>query len=172
MNTGVVKKTNTLSLPVLPVLLPNKINAIVTKHLTNCVLYLPTHLAAMLIWMVYQCRADNTFFYNTSLLRRYCKSVYEANMEYNKKFHRRMHPGLKASVTGARRSVSALLEMGYLLRVSGDKLMINPLLTYYEYISRKEYKVIMERYQELVPGDELTAFCVDYVNLVNKKING
>ena len=172
MNTSLVKNTKTLQLPFFPVLPPNKSNAVLTKHFTNCALYLPADLVGLLSWLVYQCAADNTIVYNTQLLHRYCKSVYEANKQYNTKYNRKSPNGLKASLTGVRISLIKLIERGYIIRISNDKMLINPMLSWYEYLSRKEYNAVMAEYQAISADEGLVEFCKKYINLVNKKIHG
>lgn len=173
-NTGLVKNATTQSIPNFPELTPNKINAIVTKHFTNVILYLPIDQSSLLFWLLYQARADNTINYSTVLLRRYCKMVYETNKHYNSKFSKKRPNGLSMSIFPIRRNLVSLIQAGYLIRINVNNLMINPMLTYYEYLSRKEYKTIVAEYQLLSAEDQksLSDFCNKYVNLVKSKING
>lgn len=173
-NTSIVKNTITTCLPNLPELPPNKSNAIVTKHFSNIILYLPIDQSALMFWLLYQMHADNTIIYSTVLLRRYCKIVYEANKHYNVKFSLKKPNGLMMSTLPIRRNFVALIQAGYLIRVNPEKIMINPMLTYYEWLSRKQYISIMAKYQLLSADNqkELSEFCIEYINLVKSKING
>lgn len=172
MNTGKVKNTITTVLPQFPALVPNKRNSIVTKHLTNTVLYLPHDMSAMLIWLVYVCREDNTLDYSTQLLRRYCMAIFESNKLYGAKKSRKKPNGLTANVVGARYTMIKLIEQGYVIRLSEKKILLNPMLRYSKYLSSKEYNKIMADYQELVISEESKDFFWKYISLVNLKING
>ncbi len=163
MNTLLIKNTRTLLLPNLPVLTANKCTKVVTKHFINTPLYMSLDQCSLFQWLLYQSGADNTFIYNTQLLRSYSKSIGEAQKEYGGK------NGLKTSLGASRANLTYLLTNGYILWLNEFKMIINPMFTYYEFISRREYVAFCNKYQ-LADVNNIQPLLAEYVNMVKNKM--
>lgn len=127
----------------LPVLSSHKTNRAVTKHFTNAMLYLPHSQAALLSWLVYESKTDNSFKYSSQMLIRYSKSVEEACKTYN------TTPRINTSVKSIRKDLGLLIESGYIWPTPQDKIfLINPMLSAKRsFIGSKEYKEFVRVYQ-------------------------
>lgn len=141
MPIRVVDKIQTKSLPQFPVLASNKCTRVITKHFTNLYLYLQPPKVSFLGWLVYQVAADNTFKYDQELLEDYSFSLLAAKEVYKSK-------AANHDVKAIRGVVKGLIEQGYILPTSEvGVFMLNPCLSYrMEYMSRREYKQMMEEY--------------------------
>jgi len=164
MPIRVVDKIQTKSLPQFPVLASNKCTRVITKHFTNLYLYLQPPKVSFLGWLVYQVAADNTFKYDQELLEDYSFSLLAAKEVYKSK-------AANHDVKAIRGVVKGLIEQGYILPTSeAGVFMLNPCLSYrMEYVSRREYKQMMETYSKLKPNSTIN-FVKDYHILVTDKI--
>jgi len=144
-NTKSIESTQVKSLPYFPELTGGKTTRVVTKHFTNCAMYLPSSEFALLSWLIYQSKSDNTIVYSTRLLISFKETVLAANVVYN--------PSIKLSgnVKSIREDFKHLIENGYLLPNYDKKVFtINPMLSYHpEYLSAANYKSICAEYKEL-----------------------
>ena len=167
MNSKNVELVKNESYPFLPVLTGLKTTRVVTKHFTNLSLYMNPNMYALLTWLIYQSRNDNTIEYNVHLLEKYRRSVIAARDQYGPN-------GLKIGLLSIRESFKWLIENGYLF-LTYDRFvyMINPLLTYRsEYIRSPEYKDVCERYQHVQfgTGIDVRDLTKEYRDLINKRI--
>jgi len=164
MPISVVEKTQTKSLPQFPVLASNKCTRVITKHFTNLYLYLQPKEVSFLGWLVYQVSADNTFKYNTEMIENYSFSLLAAKEVYKTKAANHDFKAIREVVKG-------LIEQGYILPTGEAAVfMLNPCLSYrMEYVSRREYKQMMETYSKLKPNSTIN-FVKDYHILVTDKI--
>ena len=162
MNTKRIQSTYTLYFPSMPILTSNKCTKVVTKHFCNIALYMSANQASMLWWLLYQSGADGTFNYSTNLLRKYSKSLIEARKLYGSKNK------LTSSLMPIRNNFEWLIKNGYLFWME-DKVIINPMLSYYERLSRKDYLSIADKYQRICK-ENLQPFLLDYVKLVKSKM--
>ena len=164
MPISVVEKTQTKSLPQFPVLASNKCTRVITKHFTNLYLYLQPKEVSFLGWLVYQVSADNTFKYNTEMIENYSFSLLAAKEVYKTKAANHDFKAIREVVKG-------LIEQGYILPTDEAAVfMLNPCLSYrMEYVSRREYKRFMEKYNTLnTPW--IVPFTMVYRELINTKI--
>lgn len=161
MNTNKVKKTTTEHLPHFPVLKNGRNGRQVTKHFVNCSLYMDHEHFCFLTWLIYQCNSDNTFYYNTSLYRRYIKSVIMARQEYGTKNKTRI------DMFTLRKIVVYLLNNGYIIWFNHEKMVINPMLMYNEKISKKAYLEICREYNQSSAAD-IKNLIVKYVSLIRE----
>lgn len=140
-----IKLIKTKHLPNFPILLTGKTRRVVTKHFANLPLWLSQDEVAMLNWLLYRISADNTFKYSVSLLNQYSESILKAREEYKSE-----ELDLKTSTSRVRKCLLSLIERGLILNTNKEKyFMLNPLLTYHpDIITRKDYKLIMELYQQ------------------------
>lgn len=162
MNNGLMRLTQTENVPKLPELASNKCSRLITKHYTNLGLYLNQNELVLFNWLVYQTSIDNTFTYSTQLLRRYNKSVLDARIFYGIK-----NNGVKITIKFAREILISLIKKGYIFRYKGDKMIINPMLVYYQHYPRKDYIKFTRDYQNA--KDNLPKILNDYVLSFRKK---
>lgn len=162
MNTKRIKSTITARFPELPILAPNKCTKVVTKHFCNVSLYMSPNTASLLWWLLYQSGADGSFTYNTTLLKKYSKSIIEARKFY------KLENALTSNIFHIRQNLEWLIASGYLFWHEG-KLMINPMLSYYERLSRKDFLYFSEKYQEISQSN-LQPFLAEYVKTVKSKM--
>ena len=158
-----VSKTTTSYLPHMPELAVGKTNRRVTKHFTNLPMYLPSARIALLNWLVYQIKADNTFTYSVSMLKQYIKSARAAHSEYGDSNH------MILNIDYSRAMLRILIETGYILNTkTKNKFMLNPMLSYdADVINRKQYSQVCKKYQSL-SRDGITNFTDYFTNLVAK----
>ena len=148
MNTKLIQQTEVQTLPYFPILEAHKSNRVITKHFTNLPLYLNPNHFALLTWLIYQSKADNSVKYSTKLLLKYTATLLQCEQEYK---DGNMVGRLFTSLPFLRVSFQYLIKQGYLLpsHLKGY-FVINPLLSYREeYIKPAEYRGICEQYQVL-----------------------
>lgn len=162
--------TKTKQVPFLPAIEAVNHNRIVTKHFCNVCMYLKHEESSMLHWLVYRSAADNTFNYSMNLLRAYEKSIIESNKLYNESNARRRINGLRTSVFYLRNTIIDLIEKGYLFWVMDDKLIINPMLCYYEYLSAKEYSQFCRDYNTRTDVTDVQILMIQYMQMVKNKM--
>lgn len=165
MNSKLIQNTTTKSLPNYPSLKVGKTRRVFTKHFTNLPLWLSADEVSLLSWLCYQSMADNTFKYNTDLLRKYKDSVDYAKQEYSGG-----NPNMVlGNILNSRHVLKRLIEKGFIFQTGiKNKLMINPMLTYAaEVVSVKKYDDVTDLYQ-LVQKQSITliSFTEYYSNLV------
>lgn len=177
MNTKLIEQTEVVNLPYFPILEAHKSNRVITKHFTNLPLYLNPNNFALLTWLIYQSKADNSVKYSTKLLQKYSSAVMEANKEYCKN----KSVLLLTSLPSARLTFQTLIQKGYLLpsHLKGY-FVINPLLSYREeYIKPSEYRELCKDYQVIcnllvVAGDKkhklITGFTKQLFDTVGSKM--
>ncbi len=146
-NTNLIKHSKTKSCPNFPILSVGKTKMCVTKHFTNLPLWCSIDEVAIINWLVYICKGDNTFEYSTNVLEAYKMSHVMAVEEYVGNTH------LNFNLSYLRRLVLRLIEKGLLLQTGiNNRIMINPMLCYNPgIISNKRYVEIMELYQHISP---------------------
>jgi hypothetical protein len=173
MNTNLISSTKNIRLPYLPKLTGLKTNRVITKHYTNCALYLSPDRFSLLTWLIYQSRNDNSVKYSTHLLNKYSAAIKEANKEYNGL------GWLKTSIQFIRQDFKWLIENGYLFNnYEKDVFTINPLLSYRtEYIRAAEYDMLVEWYNAnwndskiVDQTDSLKALSKKLRDIINKRI--
>ena len=143
MNTNLISNSKVMSLPYFSELSAQKSNRVITKHFTNLALYLPPNQFALLNWLIYQSKADNTVVYSTQLLIRYSAAVKECEKQYY------LSAGLQKNIKAIRPIFQKLIESGYLLpNYKKNVFTINPMLTYRaEYMRPKDYEEIVTGWQ-------------------------
>lgn len=145
-NTKLISESKTKSLPHLPVLSVGKHRRVFSRHYTNLSLWLPLEELQLLSYLIYDSNtlADNTFVYNTELLKRFIAAFREANNQY-------LGVSTNKNLTQARRCLKNLIERGLILQTgTKNKLMINPLLTYSaDVVNNKKHKEIQDLYQNI-----------------------
>ncbi len=163
MNTNIIAKSKTKSLPIFPELVIGKTNRRVTKHYTNTCLWLHPDYFSLLTWLMYQCYADNTFTYSTRLLNQYSKASYSAQKQYSGELK------TVINLVYVRKIMKSLIEDGLILNTgTRNKMMINPMLTYEpDIIGRKQYAEVCKKYQSLV-ADDVIGFTNYFTNLVSR----
>lgn len=143
MNTKVITNTIIKSLPNFPTLEVNKRNRIVTKHFTNLYMYLPQHKLALLSWLIYQTKTDNSFIYSTNFLRLYRNTVLAVKEEYG-------ILKINVSLTFLRQILKNLVEEGYILPMQNKKFVINYMLTFHpKFITNKEWDKVCKSYLKM-----------------------
>lgn len=147
MNTKLISSATVLSLPCFPELSAQKSNRVVTKHFTNAALYLLPNQIALLNWLIYQSKVDNTVVYSTQLLIRFCATVKEVSKTYNND-----KLCFSTDIKYCRQLFKTLIQDGYLLpNYKKNVFTINPMLTYRaEYMRPKDYKSICDHYTILM----------------------
>jgi len=153
-----------MKLPHFPAISGAKRSRVITKHFTNCSMFVPRNEFAMLTWLIYQSEVDNSFTYNTHLLRKFSASVKYANEEYGGK-------KVNTSLYSIRSCFKALTKNGLLLPTSDEKVFIvSPMLSYRpEYVRPKEYGEFVGEYHGLsVSG--VVDFTARYMNFINVKL--
>jgi len=160
-NTNLINRSITKSLPIFPELVVGKTRRVFTKHFTNLSLWCTTDEVAIINWLSYQCKGDNTFEYKTRLLDAYKMSCLLAGIEYCEGIH------LEQNISKLRRIILDLIEKGLLLHTPIKSiLMINPMLTYQaDLISKKEYEAFMKFYQK-VSADKAIDITIYFTKLV------
>jgi len=76
-------KAKTLKYPSLPYVTGNNKDRVFTKHWANLPLHLNRNEMALLSFVTFQAKADNTFKYSMKLIKKYTMAVRYANEEYN-----------------------------------------------------------------------------------------
>ena len=157
-----VSKTKTLSLPKFPELVVGKSSRRMTKHYCNLAMWLDVDELAVINWLTYQLRADNTFMYSTRLLEQYKRAMDAARDVYFKNDSCSHH-------IYTRRVLKRLISLGLILHTSiRNKFMLNPLLSYEpEIVNRKQYAEVCKKYQSLSP-DKVVEFTDHFTTLVSK----
>jgi hypothetical protein len=159
-----IKDVQVNGLPYFPQLSGQKTSRVITKHFTNLAMYLPIDKFAMLTWLIYQSRADNTVIYSTQLLTRYSAAMKASWGLYNAK------PCLNYNIKHLRAVFGQLVENGYLLPNYDRKLFtINPMLSYRaEYMRSAHYHKICKEYQSLTANTaEIRDFTAKYSKIVD-----
>jgi len=169
MNTKAVLNSKTNHILFLPKLDHVNHNRVLTKHGCNIGLYLSQGQVSLFFWLVYRSGSDNVLTYSTNLLRAYSKSVIEANKLYHAEQSARMPNGISVTLNKVRAVFISLIESGHLLWLPDGKLIINPMLVYYEYLTTKEWNQICDGYSNLRP-DGIGSWAKEYVNLVRNKM--
>lgn len=168
MNTQIVRNTKVKKLPYFPVLTGQKTTRVITKHFTNCALYLDHNSFSLLSWLIYQSKQDNSFTYSTHLLTKYRESVFAASSEYGFKQIRFV------SVQKIRSVFTDLIESGYILPThTKDSYIINPMLSYRdEYLRASEYLEICKMYQSIQfgTGGDIEEIAKMMGDIINKRI--
>lgn len=152
------------SLPHFPALSGEKRSRVITKHFTNCSMFLPRNELAVLTWLIYQSEVDNSFTYSTHLCRKFSASVKYASQQYGGK-------KVNTSLYSIRSCFKALIKNGLLLPTSDEKVfIISPMLSYRpEYVRPKDYGTIEYVYSTLVVG-KVAEFSDGYMALVASKL--
>lgn len=148
MNTKLIQQTEVQALPYFPILEAHKSNRVITKHFTNLPLYLNPNHFALLTWLIYQSKADNSVKYSTKLLLKYTATLLQCEQEYK---DGNTVGRLFTSLPFLRVSFQYLIKQGYLLpsHLKGH-FVINPLLSYREeYIKPTEYRDICKEYNDI-----------------------
>jgi hypothetical protein len=174
MNTKLIEGCKVSELPYLPKLTGLKTNRVVTKHYTNCALYMSADKFSLLTWLIYQSRNDNSVRYNTHLLNKYSAAIKAAANEYGSEVK------LKTSIQFIRYDFKWLIEHGYLFpNYESDIFTINPMLTYRtEYIRAAEYDMLVEWYNfvwnktnlNIEPTYSLKELSKKLRDIINKRI--
>lgn len=164
MPKKIIENTTADSVPSFPMLKPSSRNRIITKHLSNCSLYLPSNQSSLLSWLVYQVGSDNSFRYGESLILRYVTTVKMASKIYGQA------PAVNLDFKLVRFSFYKLISGGYILQTSEKGVFIlSPMLSYHpKYLSRGEYMEMCERYGKLAPIG-VGEFADWYRGIINKK---
>jgi len=179
-NTKSIESTQVKSLPYFPELTGGKTTRVVTKHFTNCAMYLPSSQFALLSWLIYQSKSDNTIVYSTQLITRFAAAVKESNKLYNpgKRLSKNLvafdHFGLNIGIKGIRAAFKQLIENGYLIPNYDKKVFtINPMLSYHpEYLSAANYKSICAEYAYYQSNKNTgIAFIKDFTQKYSETIN-
>ena len=157
-----VSKTKTLSLPKFPELVVGKSSRRMTKHYCNLALWLEADELAVINWLTYQLRADNTFMYSTRLLEQYKSAAEAASKVY-------LINDVYAELKYTRFVLKRLISLGLIMETSTrNKFMLNPLLSYEpEIVNRKQYAEVCKKYQSLSP-DKVVEFTDHFTTLVSK----
>lgn len=177
MNTKLIQQTEVQALPYFPILEAHKSNRVITKHFTNLPLYLNPNHFALLTWLIYQSKADNSVKYSTKLLLKYTATLLQCEQEYK---DGNTVGRLFTSLPFLRVSFQYLIKQGYLLpsHLKGY-FVINPLLSYREeYIRPSEYAEICRSYQRICAltldkeskRDAIKAFSRIIFNIVASKM--
>lgn len=146
MNSAIVSKTKTKSLPNFPVLSVGKTKRVFTRHFCNLALWLSPDEFALLSFLVYSASADNTIKYSTRLLEKFIEAGNQALCEY-------VHPDCEnlfsRNLILRRKSFVSLVEKGLLLHTAKRHyFLINPMLTYEsQIINNKQYEEFQKYYQ-------------------------
>lgn len=161
-------KTN--NYPHLPPITGNNKERVFTKHWANLPLHINPNEMAILSFLAYQAKADNTFKYSVELLQRYVKAVRYANDEYNPsgKKRLRMPNGLATTPGFIKLFMDLMIDHGWLLSTTVKNVyMINPMLTYVPYyVGKEQYKEMCLLYKAR-PADVVEYF----KGIVNGKVN-
>lgn len=165
MPIKVIETIRPKSLPNFPVLSSLKTSRVITKHFTNLYLYQPPEHTTLLAWLVYQVAADNTFRYDSELLTQYSFTITAA-----KEFYKGTRGN--ADIKAIRGIFKDLIEQGYILPTSEAAVfMLNPMLSYRaDYVSKGEYKIIMDNYNKLTVKCNYGDFVSIYRHSINCKI--
>ncbi len=155
-----MKNIKTLKLPVFSP--TKKTRRIVTKHFTNLALYMKQEKFAMLNWLVYQCAVDNTIEYKHFLIEKYAASIKAASDIYG-------ITDLCVSPQKLRKILQSLIEDGYILSIGKKTLLISPMLTYSEYLSKKQHQYVADLYMGL-KTEGIGQFCDLYRKLADPNV--
>lgn len=168
MNNNMIRNSVPDSLPHLPKLIGSKTTRVITKHFTNCPLYMDGDSFVLLTWLIYQSKNDNTIKYSTHLLNRYRSSLLLAGEHYKSELN------LYKSIPKIRLVFKYLIETGYILpNYQPDVFTINPMLTYRdEYIRKDEYSRLCDFYQavQFGTGGDVREIGKELSEIVNKRI--
>jgi hypothetical protein len=160
MNTNIIRKTKTKSVLKMPKLPVGKSNMVLTKHFTNTqARFQYEEEGAMMSWLVYNCKADNTITYSTHLMNKYRAFIDEIGKEYQV-----LPPLYVPTLSFCRQAFVKLIESGVLFNTSKPNVfMINPMLCYDpQIISRKRYDAVQDMYQLCADGKISLASFVEY----------
>lgn len=155
--------------PILPEITRNNKYRVFTKHWANLPLHMDKNEMAILSFLTYQAKADNTFKYSIELIHKYAKAIKYANEEYNPAYKNRirMPNGLATTPMFIKYFIEELINKGWLLWAGKNNVyMINPMLTYVQfYVNNEQYKEMCIIYQSR-PADVVEYF----MGIVNPKI--
>lgn len=170
MNTKKIQLTKVKRLWNFPLLTDGKQGRVFTKHYSNLAFILDSNHFALLSFLVYQSRADNTLEYSTKLLKMYQKSIAEGKELYGSK-----NESLNTYPPKLRDYFEYLIENGLLLPTSTPKqFLINPCLTYSKlYVKAEFYKEWVGRYELLrtwIVNGNLNDHIQNYLEHVDKKM--
>ena len=143
-----------------PTLPTGKHRRVMTKHFTNLALWLNPYEVAMINWLCYQAKADNTLKVSPHLLEQFSMSVHYCEGYYGNESNKPI------IISRCRRTIVQLINKGILM-LSGRRsvLMINPMLTYVtDVISVKGYNEFQVMYQK-ASADEVVKY---FSNLVKR----
>lgn len=148
MNTNLILSTQVKGLPYFPELTGGKTTRVITKHFTNAAMHLPSIQFALLTWLIYQSKADNTFVYSTHLLNKF-KDSYSAAIRLYSRIEKTI------AIPRIRLNLKLLIESGYLLPNYDKKVFtINPMLSYRaEYMRSGNYKYICQKYSHIFDSE-------------------
>jgi hypothetical protein len=138
-----VRETETHKVPSFVCLRPFNNCRCFTKHYTNIQhVWLPAH-SAFFSFLCYLANPNNTIAYSTLLLQQYAKAVPLILDEYGHGSNR-----LKLSLPILRRYFRHLITEGYLIHISKDIYVINPMLTFHtNFCDRLEHQRYQDMYQ-------------------------
>lgn len=131
----------TKSFPYLPAISGNNKERVFTKHWANLPLHLNRNEMALLSFITFTSRADNTFKYSLVLFKKYIKAVGYANEEYSKSNRKRLPNDLTVTPMHVKFWFERLVENGWIIGMGKKDYMINPMLTYVPmYVSKGHYQ--------------------------------
>lgn len=116
MNTKSIQNTAVKKLPHLPILSSHKQSKTISKHFTNLSILLPKKQFALISWLIYQSGQDNSFKYNTHLLRKFSATIRELNGD------------IPTAIQLIRADFKKLIENGWLLPRGNCIFTINSML--------------------------------------------
>jgi len=161
-------KAKTLKYPSLPYVTGNNKDRVFTKHWANLPLHLNRNEMALLSFITFQAKADNTFRYSVKLIKKYIAAVKYANEEYNPEERKiRMPNELTVNSNYVKFFFESAVENGWILNtnVKGE-YMVNPMLTYVgKYVTQEQYQLLCLNYK-VRPADVVEGF----KGIVNPKI--
>lgn len=168
MNSKNIELISNEGYPYFPELSGQKSSRTITKHFTNCAVFLPKEKLSLLFWLVYESRQDNTVIYSTHLLSKYRETIIALQDQYGHEIE------LSISIQSIRKEFSWLIRNGYLLN-NHQKFCytINFMLTFrHAYISAGEYGQMVKRYQgvQFGTGGDIRDVCEEYKSIINSKI--
>ena len=104
---------------------------------------------ALLSFLTFQAKADNTFRYSLMLFAKYKKAIEYANEEYGERKKMRMINDLTTTAGYIKFWFDRLVEKGWIIGMGGKNYMVNPMLTYVEkYMNVGEYREMAIMYKK------------------------
>ena len=117
---------------------------IMTKHYANLAMTLEENKLALLSFLVYQSRIDNSIVFTSALMLRYQTAVKSSQKLYNSPKR------LKLSLPNTRRCFKQLVSDGLILTYNHKTYLINPNLTFSkQYVKTTFYKEWCSKYRQL-----------------------